>query len=90
MFVKVRGIPSRLFREIIVSRSTPRTSPSLFTMLESLVGYTATWSPDSYLVKQKTIDLDFNKVYIKNTLCKDSRISWTPFKDHSGLIVLNL
>lgn len=45
----VASIPSRLFREITTSRSTPRISPSLFTSAESFVGKTATWSPDSYL-----------------------------------------
>lgn len=49
--LKVNAIPSRLLREITVSRSTPRISPILFTMAVSLMGYTATWSPDSYLHK---------------------------------------
>lgn len=41
--------PSRLLSEKTVSKSAPRISPSWFTKEVSLAGYTAMWSPASYL-----------------------------------------
>lgn len=54
------AIPSRLLREITTSRSTPRICPNLFTIAESFVGKTATWSPESYLKAHMVIQLDFD------------------------------
>lgn len=80
--------PSKLFKEITASKSALSISPSWFTSEVSLAGYTAIWSPDSYLGKKargwvfKSCKVQFNYGLLNKSLLSASIQHAKPKQKH--------